>query len=93
MSAPAPAPQQTKAPRAPGSNQNLRVVVNGAIAIVGMAFCGFLYVNHQATAGGTLAGIILGHYFGQAAHQGGSDIAQQAVSAVSALLTPVDKES
>ena len=86
MSQPAPqAPTQT--PKNPTTKvQTLRLWTQLIIALVGLLFSAYLFWLHQATIGGALAGMILGHFFGLAHTTTGSDVLAQAVSSVGGLL-------
>lgn len=84
-----PAPQtQAQAPKQQNpSTARLRLWTQLIIALVGLLFSAYLFWLHQATIGGALAGMILGHFFGLAHATAGSDVLAQAVSSVSGLLS------
>jgi membrane associated rhomboid family serine protease len=46
--------------------QAMTTITTAVIAVAGLIFSAFLFVNGQGTIGGTLAGLILGYYFSTA---------------------------
>lgn len=76
--------QQTQSvPAKKSTNSRFNLVVMGTIAIITLGFSAYLFKMGYGTAGGVFAGMVIGHFFGQA----GATSAGESISSVAETLS------